>query len=468
LSENSSILKRSNNNGNFKKMEGPPMLRMLRNPFVLLTVWCIPLAAQNYGWVKEARLDSVYGLTTLEFVDSIHGWAAAGSGAIYRTTDGGSSWTPYATGTPFVVYSISMVDSLTGWGVGTNGSSADIIHTTNGGTIWTLQLEMPDHEYHGTHTFSKDKNITCGWTKHSSSPYDSGRIALTTDAGKTWTERTLADSIGGIFKIFFLDSLHGWAGSQITNGQQAILRTGDGGATWQIFPSPEGQYTFCFIDSLHGWKNSEASPGGQIYHTSDGGISWQYLNIIHDSDPLSSDNLHITALTLFDSLNGRAFGSIVYQGISTEGIYRTTDGGYTWFRESIALTGDFGGVSDAQMFDLFHCWAVCEDGTVLRYEPTTDVVERLPEIPRTLTLSQNYPNPFNPITTIEYNIWERAQVSLTVYDLLGRKVEKLVDEKQAPGTYRVRFDGSLLGSGVYYYQLTTEGIVNTKKMILLK
>jgi photosystem II stability/assembly factor-like uncharacterized protein len=432
---------------------------------VLFFVSSAPLPAQNYGWVKVAKLGSA--LQTVEFVDSLHGWTAYGSDAIYRTTDGGSSWISYASNAPFLVKSISFVDTLNGWCAGTDGTTGDIIHTTDGGKTWSWQLEKYPRQYLSTHALSKNKNITFGQTKNASSP-DTGRIAVTTDAGKTWTEQALADSIEGIYKLFFLDSLHGWAGSQITNGQQALLRTQDGGTSWQVLPNPEGQYIFFFIDTLQGWKNSGASSGAEIYHTIDQGRSWQYLTYIHDSDPLSGDNLNIRAIAFFNSLSGRAFGSIFYQGIITEGIYRTTDGGHNWFRESIGLTGDIGGISDAKMLDLYHGCAVCSDGSVLRYQPTTDVVDRLPEIPGTFSLRQNYPNPFNPVTTIEYDITKRAHVSLTVYDLLGRKIEVLVDKKQEAGTYRVRFDGSQHSSGVYFYQLTTGGFVRTKEMALLK
>jgi hypothetical protein len=90
-------------------------------------------------------------------------------------------------------------------------------------------------------------------------------------------------------------------------------------------------------------------------------------------------------------------------------------------------------------------------------------------------LSQNYPNPFNPMTSIRYTIGGvRGQglgardVSLIVYDLLGREVATLVDEPKAPGSYEVRFDGSRLASGVYVYQLTAGSFNQSRKMILMK
>jgi len=90
------------------------------------------------------------------------------------------------------------------------------------------------------------------------------------------------------------------------------------------------------------------------------------------------------------------------------------------------------------------------------------------EIPSDIYLSQNYPNPFNPSTKIEYRIQEAGVISLKVYDVLGNEVTTLVDEYKPAGTYEVEWDASKYPSGVYFYQLKTEGFIETKKMILMK
>ncbi len=90
-------------------------------------------------------------------------------------------------------------------------------------------------------------------------------------------------------------------------------------------------------------------------------------------------------------------------------------------------------------------------------------------------LSQNYPNPFNPTTTIKYTIsYDKTlhatsqPVQLKVYDMLGREIATLVNEKQPAGTYQINFNGSNLSSGIYYYTLKTNNFVKTKNMILIK
>lgn len=90
------------------------------------------------------------------------------------------------------------------------------------------------------------------------------------------------------------------------------------------------------------------------------------------------------------------------------------------------------------------------------------------ENPMFFELAQNYPNPFNPNTTIKYQIPEQAFVVITVFDILGNTVEKLVDEEKTTGSYNVEFDGSKLSSGIYYYQISTEKFHQTRKMVLIK
>jgi len=84
------------------------------------------------------------------------------------------------------------------------------------------------------------------------------------------------------------------------------------------------------------------------------------------------------------------------------------------------------------------------------------------------SLSQNYPNPFNPTTTIKYSIRERGFVQLKVYDILGKEVTILVNEEKQQGNYSVFFNGNNLPSGVYVYSLRVNGIIENKKMILLR
>ena len=88
--------------------------------------------------------------------------------------------------------------------------------------------------------------------------------------------------------------------------------------------------------------------------------------------------------------------------------------------------------------------------------------------PKKYSLLQNYPNPFNPSTAIKYQIPNSSFVSLKVYDILGNEVETLVNEIKTAGSYEVKFNGSNLSSGIYFYQLKTNNYIATKKFMLFK
>ncbi len=98
----------------------------------------------------------------------------------------------------------------------------------------------------------------------------------------------------------------------------------------------------------------------------------------------------------------------------------------------------------------------------------TSYYNKIAELPSEFALKQNYPNPFNPTTTIQYQIPERCFVSLRIVDALGKEIGELVNEDKNPGSYVVRFNGSNLSSGVYFYQIRAGSFVETKKLLLTK
>jgi hypothetical protein len=92
------------------------------------------------------------------------------------------------------------------------------------------------------------------------------------------------------------------------------------------------------------------------------------------------------------------------------------------------------------------------------------------EVPDNFVLYQNYPNPFNPVTKIKFDVPVETihELSLRVYDFLGREITTLVNEKLKPGTYEVEWDAINYPSGVYFYKLTSGDFSETKRLVLLK
>ena len=130
-------------------------------------------------------------------------------------------------------------------------------------------------------------------------------------------------------------------------------------------------------------------------------------------------------------------------------------------------------ISDLNARLVFNCGNSIDnvyiDNVSLREIVTSDIPVENDILPKSHQLFRNFPNPFNPKTIINYELPITNYVELHIYNLLGQQVVTLVSEKQKAGHYQVDWDASGYASGVYYYQLSTsEGFIQTKKLILLR
>jgi len=112
---------------------------------------------------------------------------------------------------------------------------------------------------------------------------------------------------------------------------------------------------------------------------------------------------------------------------------------------------------------------------IVEIKTSTDVEDITPDglLPESYALAQNYPNPFNPSTQIELSLPTASHVQLEVFNVLGRTVRRLIDQKLPAGVHRIEFDGrsdrgNRVASGVYFYRIKAEDFVQSRKMILLK
>jgi hypothetical protein len=235
-----------------------------------------------------------------------------------------------------------------------------------------------------------------------------------------------------------------------------ILRTTDLGLTWQSRYSPgNGLTSVCSLDS----STFLATGTDGVSVSSDGGMTWtlKFLNHFIYDDVKKIDQ------------NSAAIAG--YLGT----MFKTTDKGQTWIEMYSCTSNELYSIcySDPQ-----NGTAVGNNGTII-HTTTGGVVfvKKISEqIPSNFRLFQNYPNPFNPSTKIKFQIpnfplmkgARGMSVRLTIYDLLGREIATLVNQKLQSGTYEVEWDATNYPSGVYFYRLKTDSFNETKKMVLIK
>ena len=168
-------------------------------------------------------------------------------------------------------------------------------------------------------------------------------------------------------------------------------------------------------------------------------------------------------------------GSLIVAGTCSDGVWISTGNtGEEWQKASVGLPDGIISSLFIGESDLFN-----DMGESFLRKPLSEVVATVSPnargVPTQVMLQQNYPNPFNLSTTIRYTIAgsreygvEGRETKIVVYDILGREVATLVNEKKAPGDYEVRFDATGLASGVYFYRLKAGSFTQTRRLLLLR
>ncbi len=386
------------------------------------------------------------------------------------------------------VNDIFFLDSLTGWVV-TNGGSNDtayIIKTENGGKDWKV-LNRSFKYYTKIQFFNNDSGyisgapggvwktfnggynlILCnkglpfgiddfqfinedtGWA--CSADIDFGGIWKTTNGGDLWIKQ-LSPPITPTLSIKAISILNKDTGWAINNSGslKELYRTTNGGINWNV------QYTFNnflndvqFITSLKGWITG----GSNNFYSSDGGKNWNISN---------AGGVKLNMKT-------EKIGWIGTNAIRT--IRKTTDGGVVWgTQQSTAFDN-----TTVFMIDTLKGWAgrigfvtTDDGGGNLTSIANQDFVKII-----NYKLFQNSPNPFNPKTKINYELLQSSYVMLKIFNIQGKEIEILINQRQNSGKYDIEFDGSNLNSGVYFYRIVVSNLNNnktfyeTKSMVLLK
>jgi len=469
---------------------------------------------------EQAAIDNI------SFLDSLTGYGT-GLGKIYSTTDGGINWHQYGAESEQRFNSIFVQTGGAWIAAGNNG----IIYQSPGDTLWRKISRNIPYNFKGIH-FPDDNT---GWIvgqhspKNTYNPKWSSYVLRTKNKGSDWETAGKFDKIV-LENIYFTDSLNGWV---VGN---RILKTSDGGLNWieQQPDTNIHLYSVNFYTPQTGWacgtdgKLLHTSDGGESWNYKDVNTEKALLDISFPDESTiyicgesgtvfksvnSGENWselfpftdeHLNAIDFKDSLTGFCAG---------ESIFKTTDGGNNWevkyFADTpihdikiignsiwaIGYNGQMLYSSDtgenwttlisptnkrltALAFYKNEIWIAGYDGVILSTDPVITSIKRDREnYLNNFALSQNYPNPFNPTTTIMYAIpasvnGHSSLVQLKIYNILGEEVTTLVNEKQAPGRYTVKFNANNLASGVYIYRLKINNVFNTitqtKKMALLK
>jgi len=192
------------------------------------------------------------------------------------------------------------------------------------------------------------------------------------------------------------------------------------------------------------------------------GSMGKYLTYNHDGTPNEEWTLPTTGASFFNmpviaDMNSDGRLDLVGAGFTAGGTNQTYV--YTWNTNQVINPSRV--VNPVWQFNVRHNGVYGDNNLV-------GINETSAEIPDGYLLNQNYPNPFNPVTKISYQLPEAGSVSLQIYNVLGKLVTTLVNERQNSGTYEVQFDGKELSSGVYFYRLNANGISILKMMTLLK
>jgi hypothetical protein len=162
-------------------------------------------------------------------------------------------------------------------------------------------------------------------------------------------------------------------------------------------------------------------------------------------------------------------GNNIFAGTDS-GVYLSTNNGTNWIQKNQGFGNNPLVISLLVTNNYVFSGVFVQSVWQRSYQEIIGIKNISSEIPKEFKLEQNYPNPFNPVTKIKFNIAAHSvgQTFMSVYDITGREIAKLVNEQLQPGTYEVTFDGTNLSSGVYFYRLTAGNFSVTKKLTLLK
>ena len=335
--------------------------------------------------------------------------------------------------------------------------------STTGGSAWT---EI-DNAMNDGYAVALGSIYQGGSWDHDDDAVTPGVPAVfrSTDQGLNWSRYALSQSEGVVYSL----AVHptntdiAYAGGRYSdtanNWVTCLFKTTDGGSSW--FEIGAGISSYRLNDLQFDPFNTDKIYAGTddgVYVSIDGGSNWQPPVV----------NMVVKCIAVDPNIIHRLFAGSLF------GVQVSTDGGSTWTPMNEGLFNE-----DVNCMDFNATHGVLYVGThgggVFRSSVGTviDAESVSNELPNICTLCQNYPNPFNMSTVIRYELNRHGRVNLSVFDINGRLIKKLVDSHQEVGIKRVTWDGKDsnghdVSSGLYIYKLQTEKYGEMLKMILQK
>jgi photosystem II stability/assembly factor-like uncharacterized protein len=427
------------------------MKKLIVALFVLLSQ---NIFAQS-GW-QRVNFDSKYKLTNVYFFNETTGivtgycdeviFPYSVNAKVFRTTNGGVNWNSVGGSGFGIVSDINFFNSSYGF-YSTDGPGLNIImYTSNGGANWHGSIRENSHDsYQTLYCSSIINNVTA----YAGSKQ--GKILKTTNSGINWDYVITTPFSSNVGKIAFYDNLTGYV---FDESFFESYKTTDGGATWQPSLSPG------FVKKINYLSQDTliALASNSYYRSSNGGATWQGRSL--------GASIDANDMYYFNRSKIVAVGSGVPGAMGVVNV--TTNGGVNWISTAVDNSQALNAVSFGSSNVGF---AVGDSGRI--YKTITGGITNIneqPETPLSYSLSQNYPNPFNPSTRINYELRNSNYVTLKVFNLLGKEVAQLINEKQNAGSYAVDFNSTEfnLPSGIYFYTLSAGEFKETRKMVLIK
>ncbi len=406
------------------------------------------------NWIPQASgIASPGKLNDVDFINENTGFAvgynASSEAAIIKTTDGGSNWLMSPPGITSLLYSVDFINLNHGIVVGGNGT---IIYTTDSGNSWQ------DRSFGFGYTLSSVKMVNNSFAVAAGYNYNNfpatGVIFISTDGGDTWTERSIGIT-ETLTSARFLNENEGVACGSY--GQ--VFRTSDGGMNWtrDLSGTDNSLYGLALTNT---GKAFIAGRGGTLLVS-----SWVIPVSLSEFTADKINNKVILKWSTASEANNKGFEiqRLFHSNSSNE-----------W--KSIGFIEGFGTTEKIHFYSF-------EDDNVnqgsysyrlkqVDFNGSTEyskVIQVSISGPLEFSLNQNYPNPFNPSTIIKFSIPKESMfTTLKVFNSLGEEVRTLIKKELPAGNHEIHFNADKLSSGVYFYVLTADKFIASRKMIIMR